>query len=65
VSVFSTEWLNHRAKMATTDPAIPPGQWKNRLEWKWNQVAVLGTGMDNRFHGFIFNQPANHWDKVM
>lgn len=64
-SLFSDEWLNRRSGMVTpVKPNVPPGPWNDPKQWDWKQVAVIGIGLDGKFHAFVYNPAAGEWTKV-
>lgn len=60
-SVFSDNWINHTSVVDM--PSAPPGQWKSAAEWTWQDAAIVGAGMDGKFHAFNFNGMG--WNKVV
>lgn len=63
--VFSTEWLNRRSAMTPKIvPQMPPGQWKNAVEWNWREATIVGIGQDGKLHGFAFDPDHGIWIKI-
>lgn len=64
LSVFSTEWLNHRSGQMPVKPTIPPGPWNDSHAWDWKEVTIVGIGLDGRLHAFVYNPGTGQWLKV-
>lgn len=60
LGVFSAPWL---ANVSGAKPAIPPGQWNDASTWTWNQVGVVGVGLDSKFHLFMLTA-AGSWAQI-
>ena len=56
------QWPRPREAPVTTQPPVPPGQWKNPDEWTWKDAYQAGIGLDGKFH--LFHLENGHWVKV-
>lgn len=62
--VFLTSWLHNRSKTGTPAVQVPPGQWNDPKSWTWSEAALIGTGLDNQLHVFVFDSAKGAWTKA-
>lgn len=66
LNFFSDQWLNRRSGMGTptVKAQIPPGPWNDAHAWDWEDVYVLGVGLDGHLHTFHFDRKTGEWIKL-
>ena len=62
VSVFSLAWLQEVSVTHPAAPPVPPGPWNDPNVWNWTDVAIVGVGLDGKFH--LFHLENNVWVKI-
>jgi hypothetical protein len=62
VSVFSEAWLKETSVTHPAAPPVPPGPWNDPAAWNWTDVAIVGVGLDGRFH--LFHLEGGTWVKI-
>jgi hypothetical protein len=62
VSVFSEAWLKETSVTHPAAPPVPPGPWNDPDAWNWTDVAIVGVGLDGRFH--LFHLEGGTWVKI-
>jgi len=62
VSVFSQSWLQEVSVTHPAAPPVPPGPWNDPDVWNWTDVAIVGVGLDGKFH--LFHLEHGTWVKI-
>jgi hypothetical protein len=62
VSVFSAAWLQEVSVTHPAAPPVPPGPWNDPDAWNWSDVAIVGVGLDGKFH--LFHLEHGTWVKI-
>jgi hypothetical protein len=62
VSVFSQSWIEETSVTHPAAPPVPPGPWNDPDVWNWSDVAIVGMGLDGKFH--LFHLEHGTWVKI-
>jgi hypothetical protein len=57
-------WNLAPATLPTTQMDPPPGQWLNPANWTWQEVMIIGRGLNNELFSFAFDARTGVWTGV-
>ena len=60
--VFDESWPN--VATPTVIPQVPPGQWHDPKQWTWQQVQIIGRGLDNVLYTFEYREKTGTWVRI-